>query len=262
MAVFVVTSQTKNPKAAKASIRYMTHRRDQEEEKITRTLYARFGIGSKFEAYRAIDNAKEGTTFYRLVLNFDPLKEDANRDLDLRRITEKTMKVLQRRFKNQKVQWFAAIHEKQKGTDLRHVHILALINGRFTPLDLAVIRNAATVQARLQRRDLDEQMERGTAVTLAHKQQFLAQASVLPQLSRPIPVRRPAGTGERRVTGGSNTVTPHCLTCGPATLMHRLTQNLFHCPSCGSITRNQGMGTEIVRGPKLELSLGKEVGLV
>jgi hypothetical protein len=258
MAVFVVTSRTKNPKAAKASIRYMTHRRDQEEETITRKLYARYGISDKYAAYRAIDNATDGTSFYRLVLNFDPLKEDTFKDLDLRRITEKTMKALQRRFKNQKVQWFAAIHEKQQGTDLRHVHILALLNGRFSPRDLAAIRNAATVQARLQRRELDGQAALEQAGPSRQKQQFLALAKV--GAARPKTLRIASGRGaQRSVTRGGGDAPPHCLTCGPSTIMHRLTKTLFHCPTCGTITRDQGMGTEIVRKPKLELSIGREV---
>jgi hypothetical protein len=257
MAVFVVTSQTKNPKAAKASIRYMTHRRDQEEETITRTLYARYGISDKYSAYRAIDNAPDGTTFYRLVLNFDPLREDTFKNLDLRRITEKTMRKLARRFNNQKVQWFAAIHEKQQGTALRHVHILTLINGRFTPRDLTVIRNTATAQARLQRQELDGQASMERVAPSREKQQFLAMAKVI--ASQPKTVRVAGGSVQWRGSGGSNEVIPHCLTCGPGRMMHRLTQSLFHCPSCGTITREQGMGTEIVRQPKLELTLGREV---
>jgi hypothetical protein len=258
MAVFVVTSRTKNPKAAKASIRYMTHRRDQEAETITRRLYARYGISDKYAAYRAIDNAPEGTTFYRLVLNFDPRREDTFKDLDLRRITENTMKVLQRRFTHQKVQWFAAMHEKQQGTDLRHVHILALLNGRFRPRDLAAIRYAATAQARLQRRKLDGLAALEQAGPSRQKQQFLALAQV--RATRAKTLRIAGGRGaQRSVTLGGSDVLPHCLTCGPSTIMHRLTKTLFHCPTCGTITRDQGMGTEIVRKPQLELALGREV---
>jgi hypothetical protein len=244
MAVFVVTSQTKNPKAAKASIRYMTHRRDIEEERITRTLYARYGISNKYAAYRAIDNAPNGTNFYRLVLNFDPVKEDTFKDLDLRRITEKTMKVLQARFKNQKVQWFAAIHEKQPGTSLRHVHILALMSGRFTPRDLAIIRDAATAQARLQRRELDGQDVLEREAPSRQKQHFVAFARVVAR--RPKTIRIAGGMVQRSITRGGSDMTPHCLTCGPGTTMHRLTKSLFHCPTCGTITRDQGTSIEIV----------------
>jgi len=258
MAVFVVTSRTKNPKAAKASIRYMMHRRDQEAETITRRLYARYGISDKHAVYRAIDNAPEGTTFYRLVLNFDPRREDTFKDLNLRRITENTMKVLQRRFTHQKVQWFAVLHEKQQGTDLRHVHILALLNGCFTPRDLAAIRYAATAQARSQRRERDGLAAREQAGPSRQKRQFLAFAKVRATRTK---TPRVASGREAQCSGmrGGGEASPHCLTCGPSRIMHRLTKTLFHCPACGTITKDQGLGTEIVRRPQLELALGREV---
>ena len=42
--------------------------------------------------------------------------------------------------------------------------------------------------------------------------------------------------------------------------MRRLTKTLFHCPSCGRIIKDEGIGYQVVREPTLELSLGLEVG--
>jgi hypothetical protein len=42
--------------------------------------------------------------------------------------------------------------------------------------------------------------------------------------------------------------------------MERISRNLFHCANCGTIVKDQGIGIEVVRTPRLELTLGKEAG--
>jgi hypothetical protein len=149
MAIFRITSQTKIRAYAKKTIRYIIHRRDRQRENITRTLYARHGISEKTEAYEAIDLAALDTAFFRMVISTDPLCEDTLRDLDLRRVMEQTMLTVQSRFQGQKIQYFAAIHTDH--SDIRHVHVLALIKGRLSKQDLRVIRAAATGEAKAQR---------------------------------------------------------------------------------------------------------------
>src|SRR3954469_20210777 len=66
---------------AKASIRYIQHRRGKDGEAITRTLFGSDGEMSRTEAYRMIDEAKKGSLFYRIVISPDPKGEDERRDL-------------------------------------------------------------------------------------------------------------------------------------------------------------------------------------
>ena len=258
MAIFRITSQTKIPAYAKKTIRYITHRRDRQRENITRTLYARHGISNKTEAYEAIDLVIPGTTFVRMVISTDPLGEDTNRDLDQRRVMEQTMLALQSRFPGQKIQYFAAIHTDH--SDIRHVHILALITGRLSKQDLRVIRAAATGEAKAQRQvlDQDRKIEQGQQT----QQVRVASATLVKT-----PFRYPDSRGvffakqERTDTFRAGPRrNPPCLTCGPWNEMERISRTLFHCANCGTIVKDQGIGIEVVRTPRLELTLGKETG--
>ena len=125
MAVFRITSRTWDRKAAKATIRYITHRREKDEKTHTRKLFGKDGEElSKHQAYRLIGAAKRNTTFFRLVISPDQKLEDAKQDLDLKALTELTMIELQDQFPNQSIAYIAAIHTN---TDNRHVHVLALL---------------------------------------------------------------------------------------------------------------------------------------
>jgi hypothetical protein len=54
---------------AKATVRYITHRRDLEGRKVTRDLFGFDGNLSKQTAYRMIDEApKKGRYYYRVIL--------------------------------------------------------------------------------------------------------------------------------------------------------------------------------------------------
>ena len=67
----------------KATVKYMAHRPGREGERMTRDLFGHDGEMSKAEAYQMFD-AQKGMTYFRVVLNFDPKREDTKRDLDLR----------------------------------------------------------------------------------------------------------------------------------------------------------------------------------
>src|SRR5215468_4600084 len=71
---------------AKASVRYIQHRRGKDGERITRTLFGSDGVMERYEAYQMIDEAQKGSFFYRFVLSPDPKREDHNHDLDMRDI--------------------------------------------------------------------------------------------------------------------------------------------------------------------------------
>jgi hypothetical protein len=145
---------------AKATIRYIEHRKGKEGAKITRTLFGRDGVIGRHEAYRMIDEAEKGSIFFRFVLSPDPKQEDTKRDLFLRDVTEKTMMSLEERV-HTSIAWVAAVHADH--APHRHVHILAVVQGRLEAPDLQTLRQAATAACLEQRRELDlarEQQER------------------------------------------------------------------------------------------------------
>lgn len=145
---------------AKASIRYIEHRRGKDGAKTTRALFGTDGLLGRWQAYRMIDEAAKGSVFFRFVISPDPIKEDTEKDLFLREITEKTMQSLENRVQ-MSVQWVAAVHADH--TPHRHVHVVAVVPGRLQAQDFQQLRLAATQAAIFQRKERDlsrEQKER------------------------------------------------------------------------------------------------------
>jgi DNA-directed RNA polymerase subunit RPC12/RpoP len=135
---------------AKATVRYITHRRDRDNQTVTRTLFGFDGELTREHAYRMIDEAQKGTLFYRFVLSPDPKREDRYKDLGLSDITIHTMLKLEERLGRQ-VQFCATEHTDH--SPHRHVHVLALVGGRkLTREDLQALRHEATGRALSQRR--------------------------------------------------------------------------------------------------------------
>jgi hypothetical protein len=139
---------------AKDTIRYITHRRDREGNKITRDLFGFDGSLSKQTAYRMIDEApKKGRYYYRMILSPDPRREDRYKDLDLRNLTIATMLKLEERY-GKSIQFVAAIHDDH--APHRHVHALVILNGRrLTRADFASLRDHARNRALTERRFRD-----------------------------------------------------------------------------------------------------------
>ncbi len=139
---------------AKATIRYITHRRDREGNKITRDLFGFEGALAKETAYRMIDGAPEkGRYYYRIIVSPDPRREDSYKDLDLRALTIATMLKLEARY-GKSIQFVAAVHEDH--SPHRHVHTLVILNGRrLTRADFASLRAHARNRALTQRRFRD-----------------------------------------------------------------------------------------------------------
>jgi hypothetical protein len=139
---------------AKATVRYITHRRDREGNKITRDLFGFDGSLSKDTAYRMIDDApKKGRYYYRMVISPDPRRQDRYKDLDLRHLTISTMLKLEERY-GKSIQFVAAIHDDH--APHRHVHTLIILNGRrLTRDDFAALRDHAKNRALTERRYKD-----------------------------------------------------------------------------------------------------------
>src|SRR5947199_3149758 len=140
MAVFVM-NYTQSSKAAKANIRYIQHRSGKEGERITRTLFGWDGAMGRYEAYRMVDEAEKGSSYFRIKISPDPKTEDTRRDLSLREVTETIMQTFEEHIHKQ-VQWVAAEHDDH--TAKRHVHVLAMARGRLQRGDLQAIIQKAT----------------------------------------------------------------------------------------------------------------------
>jgi hypothetical protein len=137
---------------AKASIRYIHHRRDKDGERVSRTLFGYDGTLTRDQAYRMIDEAKQGTLFYRIVLSPDPKREDRYKDLELSDITLHTMLALEERLGKQ-IQFIATTHDDH--SPHRHVHTLVLVQRKLTREDFQALRQTATDRALFQRRQRD-----------------------------------------------------------------------------------------------------------
>jgi hypothetical protein len=123
---------------AKATIRYITHRRDRDGHTVTRELFGYDGALTKEQTYRMIDEARRGTLFYRIVISPAPGREDRYKDLNLKDLTLDTMLRLEERL-GKPVQFVATLHDDH--APHRHVHTLVLVQGkRLTREDFQALR--------------------------------------------------------------------------------------------------------------------------
>jgi hypothetical protein len=152
----VKASFTKSRGGAKASIRYIQHRPGSEGASVTRTLFGRDGLMGRFEAYRMIDGAEQGSLFFRFVISPDPAQEDTQQDLRLREVTEQTMQRLEDRLQKP-VSWVAVVHADH--APHRHVHIVAVVQGRLQVQDFHALRQTATEACLEQRKERDQTRE-------------------------------------------------------------------------------------------------------
>jgi hypothetical protein len=147
------------PKRAIATIRYITHRRDREGERVTRDLFGFDGTLDKQTAYQMVHDAPEKRRYYyRIILSPDPRREDRYKDLPLEDFTREAMLKLEERL-GHPLQFVAAIHDDH--SPHRHVHTLVIHNGRrLTREDFAMLRNYGKQRALTKRRFLDRRRRR------------------------------------------------------------------------------------------------------
>jgi hypothetical protein len=148
----VKANLTRRGTNAKASVRYIENRPGKAGTRLVRTLFNADGKVERGEAYTMIDQAAQGSYFFRLVISPDPKSEDSYRHLSLRELTEKTMASLEARFQRP-VQWVAAVHADH--TEHRHVHAIAIVPERLNVQDFQQMRRTATQEAHEQLRQLD-----------------------------------------------------------------------------------------------------------
>jgi hypothetical protein len=99
-----------------------------------------------------IDQAGTNSYFFRLVISPDPTREDSDKTLMLRELTEKTIQSLEDRFQRP-LQWVAVIHADH--AEHRHIHAIAIVPKRLNVQDFQRMRSAATQEALEQRRHLE-----------------------------------------------------------------------------------------------------------
>jgi hypothetical protein len=134
---------------AKANVRYIENRTGKDGAKIKRQLFTATGQISRQQAYELIDQAEAGTTFFRIKISPDPVKEDVNDDLLLKEITAKTLDIEE--IIGTPISYVASIHDDH--TDKRHIHVLAVTKARKLPArDMIQDATDACLQ---QRKELD-----------------------------------------------------------------------------------------------------------
>src|SRR5918998_2037543 len=139
----------------KAHLRYITHRRGMEGERMSRQLFGRDGPLSKLQIYNMIDATRPGAVFHKIVINFHPVKEDTHKDLNLWELTKKTLEHIKTEF-GDSVPFVATIHNDH--TLLRHVHGFFMVDGRLPKEEFAKIKGlwkVASAEVWRQRSRLD-----------------------------------------------------------------------------------------------------------
>lgn len=148
----VKTSYTRKGRVAKAAVRYIENRPGKDGARVVRTLFKADGKVERGEAYDMIDQAANGSYFFRLVISPDPKSEDSAKNLSLREITERTIQSLEDRFKRP-LQWVAVVHADH--AEHRHIHAIAIVPERLNVQDFQRMRSAATGEALEQRHQFE-----------------------------------------------------------------------------------------------------------
>ena len=134
---FVKNKYIRSKPRIKAHLRYITHRRGMEGERMSRPLFGRDGPLSKLQIYEMIDAAKRGAVFHKFVINFDPVKEDTRHNLNLWEVTQKTLEHIKTPF-GDSVPFVATIHDDH--TLLRHVHGFFIVEGKLPKAEFSKIK--------------------------------------------------------------------------------------------------------------------------
>jgi ribosomal protein L37AE/L43A len=238
MAIVKVT-YTRSRGAIKANLRYNMHRPNKANERMSRVLFGHNGELSKDEAYQLID-AQKGITYFRVILNFDPKREDTKRDLDLQSITRRAILTLEERL--QRTVNFIGVEHNADHTELRHVHAIALVKLKYkeklTVSDWRAVRQAATESALFQRRARD------LVQNYQLNKNFQHSTTRLSSSYRPIGM---SGGRARR------TREPHmrlrmprriCSSCGRGLSMKRVQDGKYKCFKCG-LKQEQSAGLSL-----------------
>jgi hypothetical protein len=250
---------------AKASVRYIQHRAGKEGEKITRDLFGSDGLMDRYQAYRMIDAAPQGSFFYRFILSPDPKREDRNHDVDMRDIARHTILALEERF-DQPILWVGAVHDDH--APHLHAHLIAIVPQKLTVADLVMLRGATTEAALEQRHILDllRGLERERPYPLpANARQYSADKPLQTGLKYPrnggsVAARREAAFANRHAFWHSSRASPflrlYTCVCPRCQTMHIHTKrNAEHTCSCGLTLHRQKALSRVMKHRGQELAL-------
>jgi hypothetical protein len=226
---------------AKKTIRYIQHRRGQDGQTITRTLFGREGPRDRQNAYRIVDEAPQGSLFYRFVISPDPKREDRNHDLDMRDITTQTIQALEDLIGDKEpIAWIAATHADH--APHLHTHVIAVVPKRLYQADLNYLRHHATKACLEQRRYLD------LARSRERERPYPLQRYTSPfNRNRYSFQKRSTGSSRGRSSSPRHTtgsyLKPHLRTCICtgcfAMHIHSIRDPVHTCKSCGQLLHKQ-----------------------
>src|SRR5918992_414395 len=231
----VKAKQIRGKARIKAHLRYITHRRGAEGERMTRSLFGRDGALAKRQIYEMIDAVRRGAVFHKFVINFHPVKEDTRKDLNLWELTKKTLEHIKTQF-GTSVPFVATIHDDH--TLLRHVHGFFIVEGRLPKEEFAKIKGLwkiASAEAWRQRTRLDR---------MRKSQRFKKLLPLIEQYKR----KHQQGRGRRM---RPIRMQPACQHCGYGG-MSGMPAYLLTCPVCKqwltqSRQENQHLGRRLHR---------------
>ena len=232
---------TKGRNIAKNLIGYIQGRPGKDGERMERLLFGADGQMTREQALSLIDEAGKRVRFFHLILSPDPVLEDSRKDLSLSEITKHIMQLLEDKLQ-QAVVWVAALHDDHRPH--RHVHIVAGLKGRLNVQDLALLREAATEVALLQRQQLDlnqtRDWRRGWGVrspaprtpdagTLAANRPTTGRPTTGKSTAPVKPSQQQGASGIPSPNSFSACCCPYCLALQPSHANH----HIHRCQSCG-----------------------------
>ncbi len=244
VANYIRSGKTARAKA-KATVLYNAERVGRDKEALSRILFGWQGVMDREEAELLIDRAGTSTVFFRVMINFDPVKEDPDKLLNIWEIVRKTYEELGRALGLEgKIQFIAALHDDH--TALRHIHSLMLVPHRLSKEQFRALAYIPRVTA------TGEALRQRHALALRQRQTLNPSQQQVPDRHFPRLMRREHFSLSRtpfrqlRASAGGYTQRierkiqePSVLVKAPPncpfdeTRMKRMKQGGYRCPQCG-----------------------------
>lgn len=136
---------TQNKQEIKANLKYFTHMAGRNSEKMSRDIFTNMGETDKQAFYSQVKRAGRGTFFYKFMVSPDPKREDSLKDLDLRYITRRTIRKMEKAV-GRRLLFFAAVHNADH-TNLRHVHGIFVVRGRLSKEHFRALQEVARAES-------------------------------------------------------------------------------------------------------------------
>ena len=202
--------------AARKHLHYIVTRKSENGQEMRRQLFSREGDVDYEYALNLIETQR--AHIFKIILNFDPIKEDTKRDLNLELITRLVIIKLQERL-GKDIEFVAVLHDNHgnlhNSKHLRHIHSMVFTNSRIEKSDIKALRWQATKRALSQRRDRDRDLVQRVF-----------------QNSRSTEYQRPIGMAGGRARQSARTPRRFC-SCGQTISRKRIMEGENKCFKCG-----------------------------